>query len=131
MEVKKEEGLGEIRGPIQMQSRMFRAVAVLKEVENGLKNIDKDEEIVCRVEHCSLLAPIERVWTNSRIGKTVSMHINAFCHVRIVKGLRKCSVCYNLISYEKKSHTHVCMKLIIGGFRQLTFCAIYQCQEKK
>ncbi|KAM9463313.1 uncharacterized protein Hap1MRO34_017046 [Clarias gariepinus] len=67
MEVKKEEGLGEIRGPIQMQSRMFRAVAVLKEVENGLKNIDKDEEIVCRVEHCSLLAPIERVWTNSRI----------------------------------------------------------------
>ncbi|XP_060794805.1 uncharacterized protein si:ch211-180a12.2 [Neoarius graeffei] len=65
VEVKKEEGLVEVWGPIQTQLRTFRATAVLKEVENGLKDVDKDGEIVCRVEHCSLLGPIERIWTNS------------------------------------------------------------------
>ncbi|MCI4384027.1 hypothetical protein PGIGA_G00033530 [Pangasianodon gigas] len=64
-EVKKEEGLAEVWGPIQTQLRTFRAMAVLTEVENGLKDLDKDGKIVCRVEHCSLLEPIERVWTNS------------------------------------------------------------------
>ncbi|XP_017338487.1 uncharacterized protein si:ch211-180a12.2 isoform X1 [Ictalurus punctatus] len=65
MEIKKEEGLVEVCGPIQMQLRTFRAMAVLTEVENGLKDVDKDGKIVCRVEHCSLLEPIEQVWTNS------------------------------------------------------------------
>lgn len=84
MEVKKEEGLVEVWGPIQTQLRTFRAMAVLKEVQNGLKDVDKDGEIVCRVEHCSLLRPIERVWTNSHFGKAVSMHINSICHVGMI-----------------------------------------------
>ncbi|KAG7325494.1 hypothetical protein KOW79_011810 [Hemibagrus wyckioides] len=66
MEIKKEEGLVEVWGPIQTQLRTFRATAVLTEVENGLKDVDKDGKIVCRIEHCSLLEPIERVWTNSQ-----------------------------------------------------------------
>lgn len=82
VEVKKEEGLVEVWGPIQTQLRTFRATAVLKEVENGLKDVDKDGEIVCRVEHCSLLGPIERIWTNSYFGKAVSMYINSMCHVQ-------------------------------------------------
>ncbi|KAL6474966.1 hypothetical protein MHYP_G00160060 [Metynnis hypsauchen] len=49
------KGVSEVWGPIQTQPRTFRATAVLKEVEEG-------GEIVCRVEHCSLQEPIERVW---------------------------------------------------------------------
>ncbi|KAK3529243.1 hypothetical protein QTP70_021914 [Hemibagrus guttatus] len=66
MEIKKQEGLVEVWGPIQTQLRTFRATAVLTEVENGLKDVDKDGKIVCRIEHCSLLEPIERVCTNSQ-----------------------------------------------------------------
>lgn len=67
----------EVLGPIQTQLRTFRAMAVLTETENGLKDVDKNGEIVCRVEHCSLLEPIERVWTNSHFGKAGS---NVICH---------------------------------------------------
>lgn len=74
MEIKKEEGLVEVWGPIQTQLRTFRATAVLTEVENGLKDVDKDGKIVCRIEHCSLLEPIERVWTNSQFGKAFNAH---------------------------------------------------------
>lgn len=70
MEVKKEEGRVEVLGPIQMQLRTFRAMAVLTEVDNGLKDVDKDGEIVCRIEHCSLLQPVERAWTKSHFGKS-------------------------------------------------------------
>lgn len=72
MEIKKEEGLVEVWGPVQAQLRTFKATAVLTEVENRLKDVDKDGEIVCRIEHCSLTEPIERVWTNSHFGKAVS-----------------------------------------------------------
>ncbi|TSK14505.1 Fructose-bisphosphate aldolase A [Bagarius yarrelli] len=65
VEVKKEEGLVEIWGPIHTHPRTFRATAVLTEVENRLRDVDKEGRIVCRVEHCSLLEPIERTWTNS------------------------------------------------------------------
>ncbi|KAI5617658.1 hypothetical protein C0J50_22826 [Silurus asotus] len=65
MEVKKEEGLMEVWGPVQTQLKTFRAMALLTEVENRLKDIEKDAKFVCRIEHCSLLEPIERVWTNS------------------------------------------------------------------
>lgn len=72
-EVKKEEGLAEVWGPVQTQPRSFRATAVLAEAENGLEDVDKDAEIVCRVEHCSLLEPVERVWTKSRVGKAAGL----------------------------------------------------------
>ncbi|KAL7857330.1 hypothetical protein SRHO_G00162290 [Serrasalmus rhombeus] len=52
------KGVSEVRGPIQTQPRTFRATAVLKEVEE----VEEGGEIVCRVEHCSLQEPIERVW---------------------------------------------------------------------
>uniref|UniRef100_A0AAY5E878 Si:ch211-180a12.2 n=2 Tax=Electrophorus electricus TaxID=8005 RepID=A0AAY5E878_ELEEL len=48
-------GEREVWGPVQTSPRMFQATALIKEV-------DEAEEILCRVEHCSLLEPIERVW---------------------------------------------------------------------
>lgn len=69
----KEEGVkgtSEVWGPIQTQPRMFRATAVLKEVEDGLKEVEEGGEIVCRVEHCSLQEPTERVWRKFHFGKS-------------------------------------------------------------
>ncbi|XP_066521720.1 uncharacterized protein si:ch211-180a12.2 [Hoplias malabaricus] len=52
----------EVWGPIQSEARTFRATAILKELEDGLKEMEEGREVVCRVEHCSLEEPIERVW---------------------------------------------------------------------
>ncbi|XP_076856847.1 uncharacterized protein LOC143510883 isoform X2 [Brachyhypopomus gauderio] len=51
-------GAGEVWGPLQTSPRMFKATAVVKDVE-------KAEEVVCKVEHCSVLEPLERVWRNT------------------------------------------------------------------
>ncbi|KAG9267402.1 hypothetical protein AMEX_G18237 [Astyanax mexicanus] len=56
------KGAAEVWGPIQTQPRAFRATALLKEVENVLKEMEEGGEIVCRVEHCALQEPVERVW---------------------------------------------------------------------
>ena len=66
---REEEGIegGELWGPIQTQPRLYRATASLK---RRLTNQEKKERggIICRVEHCSLLEPIERRWRNVDIG---------------------------------------------------------------
>uniref|UniRef100_A0A8C1L4K1 Si:ch211-180a12.2 n=1 Tax=Cyprinus carpio TaxID=7962 RepID=A0A8C1L4K1_CYPCA len=53
----------EFWGPLQTLSRTFRAKALLKELDETARG----GEIVCRVTHCSLLKPIERVWRNTHI----------------------------------------------------------------
>ncbi|XP_062858873.1 uncharacterized protein si:ch211-180a12.2 isoform X2 [Trichomycterus rosablanca] len=55
-----DEGTVELWGPIQTEPRVFRATAVLKDVKEG-------EEIVCRVEHCSLIESVEKVWRSSYV----------------------------------------------------------------
>lgn len=59
---------GEVWGPFQTHSRVYRATATLK--RKALKEDKKDRRggIICRVEHCSLHEPIERVWKNADIG---------------------------------------------------------------
>ncbi|XP_072522721.1 uncharacterized protein [Salminus brasiliensis] len=79
-EAESEEGVKgatEVWGPIQTQPRTFRATAVLKEVENGLKEVEEGGEIVCRVEHCSLQEPVERVWRkNSFVAPSVPLSLS-------------------------------------------------------
>ncbi|XP_016368830.1 uncharacterized protein LOC107708966 [Sinocyclocheilus rhinocerous] len=53
----------ELWGPLQTLPRTFRAKALLKELDE----MAWGDEIVCRVTHCSLLKPIERVWKNTHI----------------------------------------------------------------
>ncbi|XP_056626494.1 uncharacterized protein si:ch211-180a12.2 isoform X2 [Triplophysa dalaica] len=50
----------ELWGPLQNLPRTFRAKAILKNVDKTIRG----DEIICRVSHCSLLKPIERVWKN-------------------------------------------------------------------
>uniref|UniRef100_A0A3B3HD43 Si:ch211-180a12.2 n=1 Tax=Oryzias latipes TaxID=8090 RepID=A0A3B3HD43_ORYLA len=52
---------GELWGPIQIQSRRFRATASL---ERRLIHQEKERRggIICRVDHCSLSEPIEKHW---------------------------------------------------------------------
>ncbi|XP_043086888.1 uncharacterized protein si:ch211-180a12.2 isoform X2 [Puntigrus tetrazona] len=52
----------ELWGPLQTLPRTFRAKALLKDLRETER-----AEIVCRVSHCSLLKPIERVWRNTLI----------------------------------------------------------------
>ncbi|KAL1263786.1 hypothetical protein QQF64_004141 [Cirrhinus molitorella] len=51
----------ELWGPLQTLPRTFRAKALIKE----LLETRRRGEIVCRVMHCSLLKPIDRVWRNT------------------------------------------------------------------
>ncbi|XP_011486356.1 uncharacterized protein LOC101156204 isoform X2 [Oryzias latipes] len=62
---------GELWGPIQIQSRRFRATASL---ERRLIHQEKERRggIICRVDHCSLSEPIEKHW---RYGGNVPPHI--------------------------------------------------------
>ncbi|XP_051959413.1 uncharacterized protein si:ch211-180a12.2 isoform X1 [Xyrauchen texanus] len=69
---KSEEGEGssqeikkgaEVWGPLQTLPMTFRAKAFLKEVDKTMRG----GEIICRVKHCSLLNPIEKVWRNPHL----------------------------------------------------------------
>lgn len=53
--------VAELWGPLQTLPRTFRAKAILKNVDKTMRG----GEIVCRVAHCSILKPIERVWKNT------------------------------------------------------------------
>lgn len=59
---------GELWGPIQTQPRLYRATASLR---RRATNQEKRERggFICRVEHSSLLEPIEKHWRNVDIGK--------------------------------------------------------------
>nr|XP_055031415.1 uncharacterized protein si:ch211-180a12.2 isoform X2 [Misgurnus anguillicaudatus] len=53
----------ELWGPLQTLPRTFRANAFLKEVDETMRG----DEIICRILHCSLMKPIERVWRNAHM----------------------------------------------------------------
>ncbi|XP_073671998.1 uncharacterized protein [Paramisgurnus dabryanus] len=53
----------ELWGPLQTLPRTFRANAFLKEVDETIRG----DEIICRILHCSLMKPIERVWRNTHM----------------------------------------------------------------
>ncbi|XP_070846570.1 uncharacterized protein [Chaetodon trifascialis] len=55
---------GEMWGPIQIQPRLYRATATLKRRATNQEIKERGGGIICRVEHCSLLDPIERRWRN-------------------------------------------------------------------
>lgn len=65
-------GGGEIWGPIQTQSRLYKATATLKRRATSQEKKEKREfgggGIICRVEHISLPEPIERRWKSIDIG---------------------------------------------------------------
>lgn len=68
---------GELWGPIQIQSRRFRATASL---ERRLIHQEKERRggIICRVDHCSLSEPIEKHWRNGGNGMKQSLQTPPF-----------------------------------------------------
>ncbi|XP_032358285.1 uncharacterized protein si:ch211-180a12.2 isoform X2 [Etheostoma spectabile] len=59
---------GEMWGPIQTQSRLYRATATLRRRPTNQEKKERGGGIICRVEHCSLLEPIEKHWRNVDVG---------------------------------------------------------------
>ncbi|XP_019128665.2 uncharacterized protein si:ch211-180a12.2 isoform X2 [Larimichthys crocea] len=55
---------GEMWGPIWTEPRLYRATATLKRSTTNQEKKERGGGIICRVEHCSLLEPIERHWRN-------------------------------------------------------------------
>ncbi|KAG8009162.1 Class II histocompatibility antigen, partial [Nibea albiflora] len=55
---------GEMWGPIRTEPRLYRATATLKRRATNQEKKERGGGIICRVEHCSLLEPIERHWRN-------------------------------------------------------------------
>lgn len=51
----------EVWGPLQTLPRTFRAKALLKDVNE----MTRGGQIICRVSHCCLLKPVDRVWRNT------------------------------------------------------------------
>ncbi|XP_029693725.1 tyrosine-protein phosphatase non-receptor type substrate 1 isoform X3 [Takifugu rubripes] len=58
---------GEIWGPVQTHPRLYRATATLKRRATNLGKKERGGGVICRVEHCSLLEPIQRRWKNVEI----------------------------------------------------------------
>ncbi|XP_063048739.1 uncharacterized protein si:ch211-180a12.2 [Engraulis encrasicolus] len=72
----------ELWGPLLTEPRTFRATAVLQGAEPGRSKVKGEgpiEAVVCRVDHCSLQAPVERLW---RRAHTVPPSIPASLSVR-------------------------------------------------
>lgn len=69
---------GEMWGPIQTQSRLYRATATLKRRATSQEKKEKGGfgggGIICRVEHISLQEPIEKHW------KSIDIGINLFSY---------------------------------------------------
>lgn len=60
---------GEMWGPIQApDSRLYRATATLKRRTTNHEKKEIGGGVVCRVEHCSLLEPVEKHWRNVDMG---------------------------------------------------------------
>lgn len=65
---------GEMWGPIQTQSRLYRATATLKRRATSQEKKEKGGMgggIICRVEHISLQEPIEKHWKSIDIGNNM------------------------------------------------------------
>lgn len=61
---------GEMWGPLQTQSRLYRATTTLKRRATSQEKREKGGGggIICRVEHISLQEPIEKHWKSIDIG---------------------------------------------------------------
>ncbi len=59
---------GEIWGPVQTHPRLYKATAALRRSSTNKEKKERGGGIICRVEHPSLLEPIERHWRNVDIG---------------------------------------------------------------
>lgn len=59
---------GEIWGPVQTHPRLYRATAALKRRATNLGKKERGGGVICMVEHCSLLEPIQRRWKNVELG---------------------------------------------------------------
>lgn len=66
---------GEMWGPIQTQPRLYRATATLKRTATNQDKKKRGGGIICRVEHCSLQEPIEKLWSNVDIGMNPYRHL--------------------------------------------------------
>ncbi|KAM8836113.1 uncharacterized protein AB9W97_001972 isoform 2-T2 [Spinachia spinachia] len=53
---------GEVWGPVQTHPRVYRATATLRRHATKREKKPRGGGIVCRVEHCSLLEPLEKHW---------------------------------------------------------------------
>lgn len=63
---------GEMWGPIQSQSRLYRATATLKRSKTSQEKEGLGVGgIICRVEHIALQEPIEKHWKSIEIGNKV------------------------------------------------------------
>lgn len=65
---------GEMWGPIQTHSRLYRATATLKRTSTNQEKKERGGGFICRVEHPSLPEPIERLWRNTEIGMNPYKH---------------------------------------------------------
>lgn len=69
---------GELWGPIQTQTRLYRATATLRRRATNQEKTERGGGIICRVEHSSLLEPIEKHWRNVDVGKNRFLTVNNF-----------------------------------------------------
>lgn len=74
---------GEIWGPIQTHPRLYRVTATLKRRATNQDKKDQTAGIICRVEHCSLLEPIERLWKSAGIGTSGLRHFFFTCFFKL------------------------------------------------
>lgn len=67
---------GEVWGPVQTHPRVYRATATLRRHATGRQRKPRGGGgIVCRVEHCSLLEPLEKHWRNVDLGTSLYGHV--------------------------------------------------------
>lgn len=65
-------------GPIQTDPRRYKATAMLTRSQKSTsQEKEKRGGIICRVEHCSLMEPIERQWRHIDIGRSHFYHPNS------------------------------------------------------
>lgn len=54
----------ELWGPVQTQPNLYKATATLRRRPSNQEKHQREAGIICRVQHCSLQEPIERLWRN-------------------------------------------------------------------
>lgn len=59
---------GEIWGPVETHTRLYRATATLKRRTSTQEKKERGGGVICRVEHTSLVEPIEKHWRGVEIG---------------------------------------------------------------
>lgn len=60
---------GEMWGPIETHPRRYRTTATLTRRTTNQEKRERGGGVVCRVDHCSLLRPIEKHWRHADVGR--------------------------------------------------------------